>query len=201
MSDAHQEHQSVIRTPKQLIVAIIAAFVVPILIIVLLVKYVSSENQVGAGSDNQTPAAIAARLQPVSDLGFVLKDVNAPKVLQSGAVVYKAVCAACHDTGAVGAPKTGDAAGWTARIAQGYDTLVSNAIKGIRAMPAKGGNADLDNLEVASAVVFMANQSGGKFKEPAMPAPAAGAATNGAASDASAKTPSAAAPTGVPNTR
>ena len=217
MSDAHNDHQSVIRTPKQLIAAIVAAFVIPIIIIVLLVKYVATEHQVGAGSDNQTPAAIAARLQPVSDQGFALKDVNAPKVLQAGADVYKAVCAACHATGAIGAPKLGDAAGWAARIAQGYDTLVGNAIKGIRGMPAKGGNADLDDLEVASAVVYMANQAGGKFKEPAAPAPAAAApaavaptagsavpATAGTAPAAATggtttapATPSAAAPTGV----
>jgi cytochrome c5 len=212
MSDAHNDHQSVIRTPKQLIAAIVAAFVIPILIIVLLVKYVSTEHQVGAGSDNQTAAAIAARLQPVSDQGFALKDVNAVKVLQAGGDVYKAVCSACHATGAIGAPKPGDAAAWSARIAQGYDTLVAHAIQGIRGMPAKGGNADLDDIEVASAVVFMANQSGAKFKEPAMPAPAAATAPAGAApaapagaapaaasatAPAPAAAPSAAAPTGV----
>ena len=37
-------------------------------------------------------------------------------------------------------------------------------------MPAKGGNPDLDDIEVARAVVFMANQSGAKFKEPEVPA-------------------------------
>jgi cytochrome c5 len=61
----------------------------------------------------------------------------------------------------------GDGGAWSKRIGQGYDTLVSHAIKGIRGMPAKGGNPDLDDLEVARAVVHMANASGGKFKEPA----------------------------------
>lgn len=173
MSDAHNEHESAIRTPNQLIAAIAAGFLIPIIAIVLLVKYVSSENQVGAGSEGQTPAAISARLQPVADQGFTLKDSNAPKVLQAGAEVYKAVCAACHTTGAIGAPKLGDIAGWASRNAQGYDKLVSNAINGIRGMPAKGGNADLDDIEVARAVVYLANESGGKFKEPAVPAPAA----------------------------
>ena len=167
MSDAHDEHESVIRTPKQLIAAITAAFLIPIIAIVLLVKYVSSENQVGAGSDALSAEAIAARIQPVADQGFTLKDANAPKVFQAGAEVYKAVCAACHTTGAVGAPKLGDTAAWAPRIAQGYDTLVLHAVKGIRSMPAKGGNADLDDMEVASAVVFMANQGGAKFKDPA----------------------------------
>ncbi|HYD81576.1 MAG TPA: c-type cytochrome [Paucimonas sp.] len=186
MSDAHNEHESAIKTPKQLIAAVIAGFLVPIICIVLLVEYVASGQSSGAGSSSQTPEAIAARLKPVGDEGFTLKDVNAPRQLQPAAEVYKAVCAVCHATGAAGAPKTGDAGAWAARIGQGYDKLVANAVKGIRAMPAKGGNPDLDDLEVAGAVVFMANQSGAKFKEPDLKAakPAAEAASAPAASAA-----------------
>jgi cytochrome c5 len=179
MSDAHNEHQSVIRTPKQLIAAVLAGFLIPIICIVLLVQYVTNHNRVGAGSAGQTPEAIAARIKPVSDEGFTFRDVNAPKQLLAGADVYKSVCAACHQSGAAGAPKTGDAASWAARIGQGYETLVKHAVQGIRAMPAKGGNPDLDDIEVARAVVFMTNQSGAKFKEPeakAAPAKTADAA-------------------------
>ena len=166
MSDAHNEHESVIRTPKQLIAAVLAGFLIPIICIVLLVEYVANDNRVGAGSTGQTAEGIAARIKPVADDGFTFRDVSAPKQLQAGGEVYKAVCAACHDSGAAGAPKLGDAAAWTARIGQGYDTLVKHALEGIRAMPAKGGNPDLDDVEVARAVVFMANQGGAKFKEP-----------------------------------
>ncbi len=175
MSDAHKEHESVIKTPKQLIAAVIAAFLIPIICIVLLVEYIANNSKVGAGSDGQTPEAIAARIQPVADQGFTLVDANAPKQLLGGEEVYKTSCAACHASGAAGAPKVGDAGAWSARIAQGYDKLVSNAINGIRAMPPKGGNPDLDDIEVARAVVFMANQSGAKFKEPEVKAPAAAA--------------------------
>jgi cytochrome c5 len=195
MSDAHNEHESVIRTPKQLIAAIAAGFLVPIICIVLLVQYVANAEKAGAGSGSQTPEAIAARLKPVADEGFTLKDVNAPKTLQAGGDVYKAVCAACHATGAAGAPKAGDAGAWSARIAQGYATLAEHAIKGIRAMPAKGGNPDLDDVEVERAVVFMANQSGAKFKEPEVKAaPAATTAAAPAATEAGAQTASATAP-------
>lgn len=173
MSDAHNEHESAIKTPKQLIAVIAASFLIPIICIILLVEYVTSADKVGAGSTAQTPEAIAARIKPVADEGFTLKDVNAPKQLQTGEAVYKAVCAACHTTGAAGAPKTGDAAGWSARLAQGYAKLVEHAIHGLRAMPAKGGNPDLDDVEVERAVVYMANQSGAKFKEPEVKAPAA----------------------------
>jgi cytochrome c5 len=193
MSDAHNEHESGIRTPKQLIAAIVASFLVPIIAIVLLVQYVANNNKVGEGSDGQKDAAIAARIKPVADEGFTLRDANAPRQLLSGAEVYKSTCAACHDSGAAGAPKLGDAGGWSARIAQGYDKVVANAIKGLRAMPAKGGNPDLDDVEVARAVVFLANQSGAKFKEPEVKAaPAAAPAASAApAAPAAAATPTA----------
>jgi len=184
MSDAHNEHQSAIKTPKQLIIAIAAGFLVPIVCIVLLVQYVANDKTVGAGSDAQTAEAIAARIKPVADDGFTLKDVNAPKQLQSGASVYQAVCSACHATGVAGSPKAGDSGAWSPRIAQGYDTLLSHAVNGIRAMAAKGGNPDLDNVEVARAVAYMANAAGAKFKEPAAPAAAAPAAEGAAAASA-----------------
>jgi cytochrome c5 len=176
MSDAHNEHESAIRTPKQLIAAVIAAFLVPIICIVLLVQYVTNNKQTGAGSESQTAESVAARIHPVADDGFTLKDANAPKQLQTGEVVYNSTCAACHATGAAGSPKVGDAGAWSSRIGQGYDTLLSHALKGIRAMPAKGGNPDLDDVEVARALVFMANKSGAKFSEPAAPAAKAEAA-------------------------
>ncbi len=179
MSDSHNEHETAIKTPKQLVVAVVAGFLVPILIIVLLVKYVASDNKVGAGSQSQTPEAIAARISPVANEGFTFVDASAPKVLQTGEAVYNAACAACHGSGAAGSPKFGDAAAWGPRIAQGYDTVVKHAIEGLRGMPAKGGNPDLDNIEVARAVVHMANAGGAKFKEPEVKA--------AAAADASAK--------------
>lgn len=190
MSDAHHE-ESAIKTPKQLILAIVAGFLVPIICIVLLVIYVTNDKTIGAGSDGLNPEAVAQRVKPVADEGFTLKDVNAPKVLKTGQEVYKMACAACHDSGAAGAPKFGDAGAWSARIGQGYETLAKHAIEGIRAMPAKGGNPDLDDVEVERAVVLMANSAGAKFAEPKVPEPAtapASAAPAGAA-DADAAAP------------
>jgi cytochrome c5 len=181
MSDAHQVHESAIRTPKQLVAAVAAFLLITVIGIILLVTFVTSAKLPGAGSDGQTPEAIAARLRPVADAGFTFRDANAPKVLQAAEAVYTTVCAACHAAGVAGAPKFGDPASWSARIAQGYDTLVKHAIEGIRAMPAKGGNPDLDDVEVARAVVYMANHGGAKFKEPAVPAPGAAPAATTAA--------------------
>lgn len=188
MSDAHNEHESAIRTPGQLAAAVIGFFLVTVLGIVLLVSFVTTTKLTGAGTDSQSAEAVAERLKPVADAGFTLKDANAPKVLLAAEAVYTANCAACHTSGAAGAPKLGDNAGWAARIGQGYDTLVKHAIEGIRAMPAKGGNPDLDNIEVARAVVYMANKAGGKFKEPEVPtAPAAAPAAEAAPAAAPAK--------------
>ncbi len=182
MSDA--QHESLIKTPKQLIVTVVAAFVVPIAIILLLVSYVTAGRKTGAGSEGTTVEAVDARIAPVAR--FEIVDANAPRALKSGEDVFKAVCTTCHGAGIAGAPKFGDAAAWAPRIAEGAPTLYDHAIKGFQGkngvMPAKGGNTDLDDVEVERAVVYMANAGGAKFPEPAASAaPAASASAAPAA--------------------
>ncbi|MDR3396849.1 MAG: c-type cytochrome, partial [Pandoraea sp.] len=135
MSEAHNEHESLIKTPKQLIAAVIAGFLVPIVIIVLLVNYVGNNALTGAGSSAMTEKAIAERIAPVATVE--VKDANAPRVYQTGEQLYKAVCAACHAAGTAGAPKVGSA-DWAPRIAQGYDEMLKIALAGKGAMPARG---------------------------------------------------------------
>ena len=81
----------------------------------------------------------------------------------SGEEVYNAACVVCHGAGIAGAPKVGDVAAWTARIAQGTDKLYSNAIDGYQGaagvMPAKGGRVDLSDDAVRAAVDYMTSQS------------------------------------------
>lgn len=74
---------------------------------------------------------------------------------KSGDEVYNTACAACHASGALSAPVFGDVAAWEPRLAKGTETLYSNAINGINAMPAKGGNASLSDEEVEAAVDHM----------------------------------------------
>lgn len=197
MSDAQNEHESLIRTPKQLVIAVAGFFLVIVIGIILLVTFVTNTKLEGAGSNSQSATAVNARLRPVADEGFTLRDANAPKVLQAGEAVYTAVCAACHTSGAAGAPKMGDTGAWGARLAKGYDTLVKHAIEGFNAMPAKGGNPDLDDVEVARAVVYLSNKGGATFKEPAAPAATATAPAAPATAPAAA-TAAPAAPVAAP---
>jgi cytochrome c5 len=190
------EHEPFIKTPRQLITVVVLAFVVPILLIVLLATYVGSAKRTGAGSTAMTPESIEARIRPVA--GFQLAAAGGAKALRAAEDVYKGQCAACHDSGAAGAPKLGDAAAWAPRIKTGYDALLNSALKGKGAMAAQGGG-EYSDAEIGRAVVYMANKSGGKFEEPKAPAaaapaePAAGAAAPAAAAPAPAA-PAAAAP-------
>lgn len=167
----HEEHGSPIKTPKQLIITIVLALVVPIIIIIMLVNMVAAGNAPLAGSDALGPEATAKRIAPVAKLELV--NASGPKVFKTGEQVYKAVCASCHQAGAAGAHKLGDTAAWSVPIKTGLDAMVASVVKGKNAMPAKGGNPSLDDFEIARAVVYLVNSSGASLAEPAAPTPAA----------------------------
>jgi cytochrome c5 len=170
--DAPEAHEGPIKTPKQLVWAVVASFVVPIIAIILLVNYVAMGDKTGAGSRATDPESVAKRIAPVGRIE--LRDASDVTTLKTGEQVYQAVCTACHGVGAAGAPKTGDAAAWAPRIKTGYDALLNSALKGKGAMGAQGGG-DYSDLEIGRAVVYLANQSGGKLEEPKAPAAAASA--------------------------
>ncbi len=191
MSEKHtDEHSSFIKTPKQLVIVVVLAFIVPIALIVLLTQLATTHTAVDRNDPGYSDEAVARRIKPVGEV--VIADPNAPKVERTGQQVVQAVCAACHQTGALNAPKIGDQAVWKKLIGEGHDHLTENAIKGIRAMPPRGGNPDLTDTEVSRAVAYMANQAGANFKEP-QPKPAAAAPAATAAAQPQAA-PAAAAP-------
>lgn len=176
MSQAPQSqdsgHEGPIKTPQQLIVAVVLAFVVPVAIIALLVSYVSAGGRGSSGSDALNAQATSERIMPVGTVE--IKSASANTGPRSGEDVFKAQCSTCHAAGALGAPKFGDAAAWGPRIGTGFAALLNSALKGKNAMPAQGGG-DFSDYEVARAVVYMANAGGAKFAEPAAPAAAASA--------------------------
>jgi len=180
MSDAQDHsydhdgpHEGPIKTPKQLIVAVVLSFVVPIFAIILLVMYVAADPQPAAGSNGLDAESVARRIQPVGTVE--VKDASDAASLKNGEQVYAAQCTACHTPGVAGAPKLGDEAAWAPRIKTGFEALLTSALKGKGAMGPQGGG-DFGDLEIARAVVYIANKGGAKFEEPKAPAPAASAA-------------------------
>lgn len=132
--------------------------------------------------------AIAERLKPAGQLCLQGEDCgtaasagaapaangNSADNIDGGAI-YNRVCMACHETGAAGAPVRSDDDAWAARIDQGWDTLLDHSINGFNAMPARGGNPNLSDDEVAAATAYLL--------EPVMDVPELG----GAAEEAPAK--------------
>lgn len=162
-----EEHGNLIKSPKQLIIVVFASFFVPLIIILLLMVYVNN------GKRTDSDASAQQLIRPVAQLNF--KDASAPREIQTGEQVYKAVCSSCHNSGAAGAPKLGDASAWSGRLGLGYDGLLRSVIKGKGAMPARGGASptDVSDYELGRAVVYLVNASGGKLAEPKAPAEAA----------------------------
>ena len=174
-----EDHTGPIKNPKQLLVAVFFSFIVPIFAIIGLVYFVISAAKpagstdansmsLGGVSQQSRDKAQAERLQKVGSVTLAA----ASQGPRSGEELFNAICTNCHKEGLLGSPKFGDAAAWAPRIKQGFDGLLHNAINGKGGMPARGGG-DLSDLEVARAVVYMANASGAKFPEPAAPAAAA----------------------------
>lgn len=170
---ADEAHEGPIKTPTQLAWAVFFAFVVPIIVIIMLANYVTADSKPSAGTEALEAQAVAARIQPVG--AIELKDLNNVAALKTGEQVFQAQCAACHATGAAGAPKLGDEAAWGPRLKTGYEALLNSALKGKGAMGAQGGG-DFSDFEIARAVVYLSNQGGAKFDEPKAPAAAASAA-------------------------
>ena len=83
----------------------------------------------------------------------------APAATIDGEKIYKGTCFACHDVGVANAPKLGDKAAWSARVATGKDALYHSALNGKNVMPAKGGNASLSEAEIKAAVDFMVGKA------------------------------------------
>ncbi len=149
----YDEHSS--PSTLQPMVIIIGLILVFALLVALFMGKPAGEDVVpvvASVEENIKPVAVA-EVAPASEA----------QVEKSGADVVKGGCAMCHATGLMNSPKIGDAAQWQPRIALGYETLVKNAIEGIRTMPAKGGNPALTDGEIAAAVAEMANQSGANF--------------------------------------
>lgn len=111
---------------------------------------------------------IRARTAPIAEVCVDGQDCGnittaaAPKAAssepRSGEEVFGAVCKACHGSGVAGAPVFGNKDEWAPRVKQGIDTLVSHALNGYNAMPAKGGCSSCPDEEIKNAVEYMVSE-------------------------------------------
>ncbi len=119
-----------------------------------------------AGKSEAEMARMEQRIQPVgkviTDPALLVKVSTVKRDPLTAEQINAQVCGGCHNAGVLGAPKTGDKGAWAARAGArgGLDGLTASAIKGINAMPARGGNPDLTDEEVKAAVKLILDQSG-----------------------------------------
>jgi len=144
-----KRHESLIKTPKQLVIVLVLSFAVPVIVIILLANLATS----GRIYDEETksPEAVAKRIKPVA--GAPQAQAVAGKA--DGKQVYESTCMACHGAGVANAPKFGDKKAWAMHLMHGTEHVYENALKGKGAMPPKGGNLTLSDAEVKAAVDYM----------------------------------------------
>jgi cytochrome c5 len=165
MADAHiEEHESLIKTPQQLIVVVVLAFTIPVLAIIAIAEFATGGLKLDPKSPAMSDAAVAERLKPIAATapapsGPAAAPGAAKSAAKPGEALYQSVCTACHGAGIAGAPKTGDKAAWKPRIAQGIDTLYDHALKGKGAMPPKGGAMGSPDADIKAAVDYLVGQS------------------------------------------
>ena len=175
MSEVHvEEHDSLIRTPQQLIVVVLLAFLIPLGGLLMIASYATGGLKPRPASD----AVIAQRLKPVGSVAIGEVPAQAAAATgggtpapaapvqaaatgspAAGKKLYDSVCVACHAAGVAGAPKTGDKAAWQPRIAQGKAALYNSALHGKNAMPPKGGMASAPDADVKAAVDYLVSQA------------------------------------------
>ena len=109
--------------------------------------------------DAEAKARIEERIKPVGDVITDEKMLLAAapaataRAPMSGKEVVAKVCGACHNTGVLNAPKTGDKAEWNRR--GNLAALVASARQGKNAMPPKGGDPSLTDEELKAAIEEM----------------------------------------------
>lgn len=112
------------------------------------------------GAKESAAAAPAAPAQTavVEEKAAPPKKEPAPEK-SAGEKIYDTTCMACHVMGVAGAPKVGDKAAWTPRVAKGNEALIASVINGLNAMPPRAGNPQLTDADIQQAVAFMVEKS------------------------------------------
>ncbi|HLS21049.1 MAG TPA: c-type cytochrome [Paenalcaligenes sp.] len=162
--EINDDQLGTVKHPLRIFLTAIFAFLIPIGALILILEYATNELRQGGTARKLDHEAVIERIQPVARLAFEV--IEEEGELKTGEEVYNMTCATCHADGVAGAPKFGDEGEWAPYIETGYETLLEVALHGKGAMPAKGGNTSLDDLEVERAMVYMANAAGANYAEP-----------------------------------
>lgn len=139
--------------------------------VVIIILALAIHRQLGLSDNPARETARQERLQPVADVyagetGRAAAQAAAEEAAGDGSgevafdgstdgeMIYQRVCAACHDSGAAGAPRLA-AEDWGDRLDKDTSELVDSAINGLGAMPPKGGRQDLSDEQVEASVQYM----------------------------------------------
>ena len=94
------KHTSFIKTPKQLVIVVVLAFLIPIALVVLVSQLITDVRPPGR---QEAQTGVLNRIKPVGEVTLV--EASAPQACMTGEKVYQDVCKVCHEAGLVGAPK------------------------------------------------------------------------------------------------
>jgi cytochrome c5 len=144
---------------------VVSVLVLAAVVAFLVYQLAGFLGQLALGERDPAPAVIETveqRIAPVGRVEVAAVDPNAaPAAPKPASEVYASVCSACHNAGVAGAPRADDGDEWARRLDEkGLDTLVSHSINGFQAMPARGGNPNLSDEEVAGTVAYILEQAG-----------------------------------------
>ena len=179
---------------KTKIIMTIAALFMPVFLILPFFFWGGEDDSITIDKELQ-----ASRLAPVGQLtvgapapagGAAVADAGSSAPAFDAKGEYDKICAACHGSGLMGAPKFGDTAAWQARLGKhgSLDALVKQGIQGLGSMPPKGG-AGISDEQFHDVVVYLLENAN-------IPQGGSGAAAP-AAGDSSAAAPAAEAKTEV----
>lgn len=148
---------------------IIAGFMLLTVALIFLARYMQPDSDADANANPSQKILAEKRIAPVGAVrsgeegaaalaeaqAAAVEAAPAAEVEVDGSAVYAGLCKTCHEAGIAEAPIAGSDQ-MAARLQEkGLETLVSNAVNGLNAMPPRGGNPTLTDEQIQAAVEFM----------------------------------------------
>ena len=179
---------------KTKIIMTIAALFMPVFLILPFFFWGGEDDSITIDKELQ-----ASRLAPVGQLtvgapapagGAAVADAGSSAPAFDAKGEYDKICAACHGSGLMGAPKFGDTVAWQARLDKhgSLDALVKQGIQGLGSMPPKGG-AGISDEQFHDVVVYLLENANIPQGGSSAAAPAAGDSAAAPAAESKTETP------------